>query len=152
MWGESSDSWLAFFPPSPPAFDRRLVYWKVVSSYSSATASGFHGIPRFHLLYFNFAKNRADHALPDSGVNKLFFLGNLGFAPPRRYYYKRVSENQPAEPDNPFQRGPATLLDTANPEISRALRTFFNDSPKVAYLHSAFRNPHSAFARPHAHP
>ena len=27
--------------------------WKVVSSYSSATASGFHGIPRDHLL-FNF--------------------------------------------------------------------------------------------------
>jgi hypothetical protein len=47
--GEYSGSWLAFFPPSPPAF-RQLAFWEVVSSYSSATASGFHGIPRIHML------------------------------------------------------------------------------------------------------
>ena len=35
--------------------------WEVVSSYSSATASGFHGIPRIHTQLTNFlAKNWGD--------------------------------------------------------------------------------------------
>jgi hypothetical protein len=46
--GEYSGSWLAFFPPSPPSFSAIGLTWEVVSSYSSATASGFHGIPRIH--------------------------------------------------------------------------------------------------------
>jgi hypothetical protein len=34
----------AFFPPSPPKKFRGLAQWEVVSSYSSATAPGSHGI------------------------------------------------------------------------------------------------------------
>src|SRR5215468_3731342 len=33
-----------FFPPSPPKWFRGLAQWEVVSSYSSATAPGSHGI------------------------------------------------------------------------------------------------------------
>jgi hypothetical protein len=67
-WGEYSGSWLAFFPPSPPVA-RRLGYWKVVSSYSSATASGFHGIPRFHLLLL-IAKNCEECAREIKGMSR----------------------------------------------------------------------------------
>jgi hypothetical protein len=34
--------------PSPPVMPGDWRNWEVVSSYSSATASGFHGIPRIH--------------------------------------------------------------------------------------------------------
>ncbi len=47
--GEYSGSWLAFLPAFTTAFDTAIgLHREVVSSYSSATASGFHGIPRIH--------------------------------------------------------------------------------------------------------
>jgi hypothetical protein len=47
-----------------PAFTAGLAIglWEVVSSYSSATASGFHGIPRIHTQCTNLAKNWGDLA------------------------------------------------------------------------------------------
>jgi hypothetical protein len=46
----------------PDAYPVMIGFREVVSSYSSATASGFHGIPRAHLLCLTFVVGKEPRA------------------------------------------------------------------------------------------
>ncbi len=72
--GKSSDSWLlhpdcsvcVLISAFAPLW--RLACWKLVSSYSSATVPGFHGISCVGLLLYNSQRTGADYSQPGTKI------------------------------------------------------------------------------------
>jgi hypothetical protein len=74
-WGECSDSWLSLLPAFTAGFPT-IGTWKVVSSYSSATVSDFHGISRIHLLTNFIKRTNSGHKPSELEVQVFLFIGN----------------------------------------------------------------------------